>query len=541
MHLSLVRANPRLAIAGLAVLLGCCPSGAQEAAAGFPVRLSDEILFQVHSRYGRNSAEDRAMLASQHLLRVAKDRQAAVDSIRTEEQPGATEVLLGEQFLFAITDEDAAAVRRARQDLVRERVELVKRSIQRYRDERSWRNLLQGLLLAVLLTVLAILCVRAIGWLYARFHDRLLLFMAARPEGLRFHASQLLSARQITHMLIGAALAVRWFLYLALLQLWIVLTLSLFPGTAALAKALTGFIWAPVHLLWTQTLTYLPNLFFVLVIAVVTFYASRLNDFLFQEIAEGRIRPAGFYPDWALPTSRLVRLLIIAAGLVAAFPYLPGSESPAFRGISIFLGVLFSLGSTSAVANIVAGVIITYMRPFHVGDRVKIAETTGDVLEKTLLVTRIRSIKNVVITIPNANVLSSQILNFTVPARESRLILHTEVTIGYDAPWRQVHELLIKAAARTASILPEPRPFVLQTALSDFYVNYQINAYCADASRMAAIYSELHQNIQDEFNAAGLEIMSPHYSALRDGNTVTIPEPFRGESYRPPAFRIEKT
>jgi small-conductance mechanosensitive channel len=170
---------------------------------------------------------------------------------------------------------------------------------------------------------------------------------------------------------------------------------------------------------------------------------------------------------------------------------------------------------------------------------VKIADTIGDVLEKTLLVTRVRTIKNVDITIPNSLVLSSHVINFSSSAQAYGLILNTTVTIGYDAPWRKVHETLIAAAKTTESILPEPEPFVLQTALNDFYVSYELNAYTDKSQGMARIYSALHQNIQDRFNEAGIEITSPHFRALRDGNQTTIPADYISENYQPPAFRVE--
>lgn len=216
----------------------------------------------------------------------------------------------------------------------------------------------------------------------------------------------------------------------------------------------------------------------------------------------------------------------MAFAATVAFPYLPGSQTPAFQGISIFLGLLVSLGSSSAIANIVAGIILTYTRAFLVGDRVKITDTTGDVVEKTLFVTRIRTIKNVVITIPNAAVLGSHVINYSAAANDPAtppLILHTTITLGYDVPWRKVHDVLTKAALATGQILEEPAPFVLQTSLDDFYVSYELNAYTSSPGIMAKIYSELHQNIQDQCNEANIEILSPHYRAERDGNQTTIP------------------
>jgi small-conductance mechanosensitive channel len=239
-----------------------------------------------------------------------------------------------------------------------------------------------------------------------------------------------------------------------------------------------------------------------------------------------------------MPTYQIVRFLVIAFAAIVIFPYLPGSGSPAFQGISVFLGILFSLGSSSAIANMVAGIVITYMRPFHIGDRVKIADTSGNVIERNLLITRVRTIKNVDVTIPNAMVLGSHIINYSSSAEAKGLILHTRVTIGYDAPWRKVHELLISAAKETTDILENPAPFVLQTSLDDYSVAYELNATTSNASRMASILSELHEHIQDKFNEAGVEIMSPSYSAVRDGNQVTIPSEYLPKDYQPAPFRI---
>ena len=285
-------------------------------------------------------------------------------------------------------------------------------------------------------------------------------------------------------------------------------------------------------------LAFIPNLLFIAIIVAVLRYVIRGVRVLFSAIANGTISLPGFYRDWAMPTYKIVRFLIIAFGAVVIFPYLPGSKSPAFQGISIFLGILFSLGSTSAVANMVAGTILTYMRPFKMGDRVKIADAEGDVIEKTLLVTRLTTIKNVDITIPNAMVLSSHIINYSSSAKELGLVLHTTVTIGYDAPWRKVHELLIAAAGSVEEIQKEPKPYVLQTALDDFYVHYELNCYTNEPHIMAKTYSQLHQNIQDRFNEAGVEIMSPHYSSLRDGNKATIPDEHLPKTYRAPVFRF---
>jgi small-conductance mechanosensitive channel len=239
-----------------------------------------------------------------------------------------------------------------------------------------------------------------------------------------------------------------------------------------------------------------------------------------------------------MPTFGIVKFLLYAFMFVLIFPYLPGSNSNIFKGVSVFLGVLFSLGSTSAISNMVAGLVITYMRPFKVGDRIKIGEIVGDVIEKNLLVTRLRTIKNEEITIPNSSILAGNTINYSAMSKMEGLIIHTTVTIGYSVPWKDMHQALIDAALRTDMIEKDPTPFVLQTSLGDFYVAYQINAYTREANKQAMVYSWLHQNIQDVCNERGIEILSPHYRAERDGNSTSIPANYLDKEYKSPGFNI---
>jgi small-conductance mechanosensitive channel len=259
---------------------------------------------------------------------------------------------------------------------------------------------------------------------------------------------------------------------------------------------------------------------------------------IFMRIAEGRIRIHGFDREWAGPTFNILRVLIVAFLAVIAFPYFPGSASPAFQGISIFVGVLVSLGSTAAIADVTSGIVLTYTRAFHVGDRVRIADTEGDVVEKTLFVTRVRTVKNVDVTIPNALVMSNHIINFSTQARAGGLLLHTTVTIGYDVPWQTVHRALIDAALATEGIERSPEPFVLQTGLDDFYVHYELNAHTRDAKGKGQTYSALHRNMLERCHAAGIEIASPHLSAVRDGNRLQVPDDYLPKNYAPAAFRV---
>lgn len=312
-----------------------------------------------------------------------------------------------------------------------------------------------------------------------------------------------------------------------------------FPWTREHGKRLLDYIATPVMFVIKGFLNYLPNLFYIIVIVTVMVYVLKFVKLLAREVERGNIRVSGFYPEWVQPTYKIVRLLLIAFTAVIIYPYVPGEGSPAFKGVGIFIGVLFSLGSTSAVANAIAGVIIIYARGFKVGDWVKIAENTGEIKAMTMLATHLVTIRNEEIMVPNSVVLSAFVVNYSMQARTTGLILHTSVTIGYEVPWRQIHNLLIEAALKTKHILETPAPFVLQNALQDSYVQYEINAYTSEPKLMVFTYSDLHGNIQDCFYAAGVEIMSPIYSALRDGNRTQMPKEFLPADYRPEGFRVK--
>jgi small-conductance mechanosensitive channel len=385
------------------------------------------------------------------------------------------------------------------------------------------------LLQAIGLALLAIVLVFVIFKLTHRLLDKILFklesWRTTRIPSLKIQSMEIVSSDRITDLLKSMARALRITLLAIVIYLVLPLVLSFFPWTRGLIDTMLPYIMAPVWLVGDAVVSFVPNLFFIAVILWVARYILKLNRAFFGEIKRGSIVFPRFHVEWADPTHKLIALLIVVFAVVLISPYLPGFGSPAFQGISIFLGVLLSLGSTAVVANIVAGAALTYMRPFRTGDRVQIADTSGEVTEKTLLITRLRTVKNVEVTIPNCLVLGSHIINYTAFSKNPGLVLSTSVTIGYDVPWRKVHELLIGAAHDTAKVLHDPGPFVLQTALNDFSVAYELNAYTAEPAYMASTYSALHANIQDRFNDAGIEILSPRYAAIRNGNESTIPKP----------------
>lgn len=505
------------------------------------VVVGGKTLFTLQEKILSLTPEDRAALISSHIMKLSKNPLFDVNSIATSEGETVTEITSGDTIIMTVTERDAELAGEPRGDLAREYAARIRAAIKETNYEYSIRSILLGVVYTLLATALLIAVFIALSRLFPKIVAKIKSLKGTRIRTIRFQSLEIFHEDRLISTLISTAKTMRIILVLGLLYFYVPLVFSFFPWTKGFAAKLFDYMMVPLEKVWTATSSYLPNLVFIAIIIVITHFVNKFWRFFFAQIEKKTIVIPGFYPEWADATFKIVRFLTIAFAAVVAFPYLPGSDSPAFKGISVFLGVLLSLGSTSAVANIVAGTILTFMRAFKLGDRVKIADTIGDVVEKTLLVTRIRTIKNVDITIPNSMVLGSHIINYSSSAKDYGLILHTSVTIGYDVPWRTVHELLIGAAKATENILEIPEPFVFQKSLDDFYVSYELNAYTEKPSIMAKIYSDLHQNIQEQFNGAGVEIMSPHYAQLRDGNRTTIPEGYLPKDYEPGGIRIMRT
>jgi small-conductance mechanosensitive channel len=288
---------------------------------------------------------------------------------------------------------------------------------------------------------------------------------------------------------------------------------SLFEPTKDFASILFSYIFNPLKAITRSFIDYIPNLITIIIIVIVTMYIVRALRFFSIQIERKKLVLPGFYADWARPTFNILRVLLYAFAVIVIYPFLPNSESDIFRGVSVFIGLIFSLGSSSLIGNMVAGIVITYMRPFKLGDRIKIGEVIGFVVEKSATVIRIRTHKNEYITIPNTTILTSSITNynFSTASGEPGLTLYLDVTMGYSIPWRTMHKILLEAADKTQCVLKEPKPFVLETALEDFYCRYELNVFTKDVAKVPSIYSELHQNLQDGFTAAGISLYAPHF------------------------------
>jgi small-conductance mechanosensitive channel len=515
-------------------------SAASGQVASVPVVIDGKEVLRVYGPVGPFNAEERAAEIEHRIALLAEKRASEPIRIRPIPSERATAIISGSVLLMAVTDADAETSGIPRDELAVQDATAIQAAIDGYRVGHTWRSFLRALGIALLVWTVFTAGVW-FAWKTTRWLDRRVAGWVSRQTSSRgAQGSRLLIWER------GRMLAMFFLKSVALISLLFVAsfvvsyTFTLFPLTAGISTTLLDYLRNTVADAGMAIFRYLPYGGFVIIVCAIAFYLLKLLKFLAQAVECGDIAVRAIQPEMARPTYQIVRFAIVVFALVVAFPYLPGGKSEAFKGVSIFLGVLLSLGSSSAVSNVLAGLVLTYMRAFHVGDRVRIADTTGDVLQRSLLVTRVRTIKNVEVVIPNSAILSNQVLNFSSMARSNGLILNTSVTIGYNAPWRIVHEVLIRAALSTDGILPKPAPFILQTSLNDFHVSYELNAYTDRPNDFQNIYSHLHEAIQDSFNRAGIEIMSPTYYSLRDGNTVTIPENYLGRDYEAPAFRVKR-
>lgn len=538
--------SSKFLIAVFALLLAATALTAQPAAPdtsqdspGYPVTVEGHEVLRIYEGLGSFTAQDRAQAASERFNKLIYAPAADLANITTSDSPYGTSVVLGDNLLLVVTDDDAKHYHVSRQALATFLAGRIRKAIEQARLQHSSQFLIRAAIYAVVTLALYLLIVwlviRATRWLLTVLRS-----MAARFKGIRIQQSQIMAGERLAAVLIAGVKLVRFLLLFLFTWIFLATEFNYFPWTREHGARLLSYIGTPVKFIGQAFLNYLPNLFYIVVIVAVMYYVIRFVRILAREVERGNIRIAGFYPEWAQPTYKIVRFLLFAFTAVIIYPYLPGENSPAFKGVGIFIGVLISLGSTSAVANVVAGVILIYARGFRVGDWVKIGDNMGEVTAQTMLATHVKTIRNEEIIIPNSVVLASFVTNYSTLAQNNGLVLHTSVTIGYDAPWRKIHELLIEAALKTKNILTDPAPFVLQNALENSYVQYEINAYTDHPLLMVYIYSDLHANIQDCFFAAGVEIMSPVYQSLRDGNRTAIPAEFLPKDYHPRGFRIAK-
>ena len=477
-----------------------------------PVVVNGKVRFQVVG-VSAYPAERRAREIAQRIEALARDPKFDPKTIRTEDAGAYHQILPGEtgKAILGVLEADAefeGVLRTVLADTLRNSIV---ESINDYRHDHKPAVLIKNALYAFGSMLALIVLLYGVFWGFRRLDGFLERRVKLHTQKLEAQSQRVIRGEQLLGLLHSALRMVRALVALFLIYGFANFALSLFPQTRYAAHTMFAFVAAPLGGMVDAVIAFIPDLVFLVVLFLITRYALKLARGVFTAIDKQRIQIKGFEADWAWPTYRLVRIGIIIFALVIAYPFIPGSDSAAFKGISVLLGILFSLGSTSVISNVIAGYTMTYRRAFRIGDRVKIGDTVGDVTEMRVLVTHLRTPKNEEVVIPNSTILNGEVTNYSTMARDQGLILHTTVGIGYDVPWRQVEAMLLLAAEHTEGFLKEPKPFIRHKSLGDYAVNYELNAYCGDASQMNALYTEMHRNIQDVFNENGVQIMSPAY------------------------------
>jgi small-conductance mechanosensitive channel len=492
------------------------------------VTLDGRRVLEVRVPAGAQTPQTVADRGSRALAELARNESVDPDQLVLRDDPPYVVVgLLGPEGRFrpllAVDDRAARAFNLSRERLAEQYRDQLRGAIKQYRTSHSLESWLQGLGLA-----LAVLVIYLAWWrVQSSLNQRLERWLNhhIRRKGLWLGGSQVLDAEQLRDALQMLRRLAHGTLLLFASWLLIPLLMGFFPPTKGVAEGLRGYILRVLSQLLDQVTHSLPNLLAVLLILYLTRLAMQASGAWFGAIERGRLTFPGFYREWARPTGRLVSGALLIAGVVTAYPYIPGSGSRAFQGAGLFVGLLAALGSSAVAANVISGLMLIYTRAFREGDRVEINGVQGTVQDRDLLVTRIVTPRREVVSLPNASVIASPIINYSFSRREGALpvALATTVTIGYDVPWRQVHGLLLAAARSVSGIAEEPPPYVLQTSLNDFHISYELNVCVPKELIYREIRTELLGAIQDQFAAAGVEILSPAYHAMRNGNPSTVP------------------
>lgn len=486
-----------------------------------PVLILGDTLFYVYGNIGSFTPKQRAKSIEDKITTLAKDYSFSKDSIRLSKAGNYLNIIYKHQILMSVDTIQALEENKTKKQAAIYYMNKIVDSVEQQLYQKSWQQIALQVLGSLVVVVAEILIIRFFYYLYRRVKVMIWKQRSKKIKGL----FGLFDDQKAMLIAIHMARIIRFIIILLFIYFGLLIIFTLFPYTKHISDELMGYVIRPLKSAGVSIKDYMPKLFTIIVIVFMFRYIQKFIRYLADRIATNKITIKGFYPDWAFPTYNIISGLLFIFMFIIIFPYLPNSDSQIFQGVSVFAGIMLSLGSTSVIGNLVAGLVITYMRPFKIGDRIKLGEYTGDVLEKTALVTRLKTPKNEVITIPNSNIMSAYTVNYSQSAKDYGLILFITVGVGYDIPWQKVHELLFEVANRTDHILKRQKPFILQDQLQDFYVDYQLNVYVKDAKIAARVYSDLRQNTQDVFAENNIELVSPHYNVNRnvDNTDSTIP------------------
>lgn len=506
---------------------------------GVPVIPFQDTLFMLYRGVGGFSTKERAQALEEKIRELSKQYDFSKDSIKLSKDDNTFLIYSNKNMISSISLQDALWENTTPEALAKKHLEIIGSAIEKHRADVSLPTLAKGAFYAMIVLFVLGCLIHLINkfnhWLKLKLYEKKdVVFAPLVKKNLKV----LNINKQIEYIWFGLGI-IRWLVIILLIYLALPILFNFFPTTQGYTVVLLDNIIEPLRKMARAIIDYLPNLLTILVIVTVFRFVFKFLKFIMMELEDGRLTINGFYKEWAKPTYQIFKVLLLIFMMIVIFPYLPGAKSPIFQGVSVFVGILVTFGSAGALGNIMAGLLLTYTRSFSNGDYVKIGDVTGEIIERNLLVTRIRTIKNEIISVPNSTVMNSHTLNYSTDASKKGLIIYTEFAIGYDIAWEKVHEIAIKAANNVPEIMKNPKPFVFQQKLDDFYVTYQINAYIKHANRQDFIYSDLRRELINEFNLAGIELMSPHFMSVRSGAEAQYPEGQVPPTYKNYPFDIQ--
>lgn len=486
-----------------------------------PVIVDGEELFLVRGSSAL-PANERAENVSTRIISVAESSESSVVAIEIRDSDLGKTILANGKMITVTTEADSEMEQMDMDVLSALHGEAIEQAILLYRANRSddarVGSVLEALVWTAVFALVAGLVVKLRNWL----PDRVGKMVESRVVGVQEATNDMVRGSAVAGLVQYALRMVMLLILIILLYYYLSLVLLSFAETGPFAELLITYVTDPILGVLLGFVSYLPNFVAIAVIAALTRFLIKGARLFFENVEVGAITLKNFEATWIWPTFNIIRVILVLVAIVISFPYIPGSDSAAFQGLTILVGVMVSLGSNSVIANLLAGVFVIYRRSTNIGDRIKIGEHVGDVVQIKLMETHIKSIKNELISIPNAQLLNSEVINYSSKIDGRGLLLHTTVGIGYEEPQEKIEAMLIQAAHRTTGLKKSPEPFVLWTALADYAINYQINAYTTRGSSLPKMLSDLHRNIVTVFNENNVQIMTPSYE--RDPEVPKIPQ-----------------
>ena len=484
---------------------------------GVAVVIDEDTLFHIYASLGGQSPEFRADLLQKKILRIGKSLRMTTDSIYIFESEHTSDIMCGEIDLMRVSDLDGLWDNTTRQQLAEYNMKLIEDKIEQLHEEYGLTAKLQGFGWAVALIIAQIMLFLLTNYFIRHLRSKVISGFSGRLKPFKIRGYEFLNIRQSKRILLFLTRVLKVLLIILQLCISLPLLFSIFPETEKFTWNMFNYVFYPLRDIALSFVHYFPAFVKIVVIIFVVNWLLKVIRHFANEMSSERIKIEGFYADWAQPSYHIIRIFIIAFSLIVIWPLLPGSDSGIFKGVSIFVAALFSLGSTTTIGNLISGLIITYMRPFLVGDFVRIGDSEGIVVEKNAFITRLRDIKDNIITVPNNSILSMQTINYTAAVRHLQgTIVHSDFTFTYKVPRQTIESYLLEATTRCTLLLKEPAPFVLVTALEDFYTRYEINAYTKETHQLFAVYSELHKHILDVFREHDLEPTSSHFISVKE-------------------------